>query len=165
MEDDIWESLRQFCIENKDSFETIPWGSSMKGSGNFMYGLRGEDHPASGWLKNEATKDYFERRNQGVKRSWMNADERRKTHSETMKEKWASGKITADSARKNGNHGLKGKEIHNTLEIEYKGKKYYGWRELREETGVTKGLYKKYYCNGIDPETRIGTNGPAKRTS
>lgn len=164
MEDDIWESLKQFCKENKDQFETIPWGSSMKGEGNLMYGLRGENHPASSWLKTEATEEYFERRNQGVKRSWMNNKERRKTHSETMKEKWASGKITADVARKNGNHGLKGKDVHNSLEIEYKGKTYYGWRELQEGTGVTKHLYNKYYLNDIDPETRIGANGPAKGT-
>jgi hypothetical protein len=165
MEDDVWESLKQFCRENKDQFETIPWGSSMRGEGNFMYGLRGENHPASAWLKNEATEDYFKRRNDGVKRSWMNAKERRKSHSETMKEKWASGKIDASIARKNGNHGLKGKEVHNTLEIEYKGETYYGWRELQEGTGVTKHLYNKYYLNGIDPETRIGANGPAKGTS
>jgi len=162
MDDDIWESLRQLCVENKDSFETIPWGASMKGKANFMYGLRGENHPASAWLKNEATPEYFERRNQSVKRSWMNADERRKTHSETMKEKWASGKINAETARKNGNHGLKGKDVHNVQEIEYKGVIYYGWRELHEATNVTKHLYKKYYVNGIDPETRIGANGPAK---
>lgn len=164
MDNDIWESLKQFCIEHKGEFETIPWGASMSGEGNFMYGLRGENHPASSWLRNEATPEYFERRNAGVKRSWMNATERKKTHSEAMKEKWASGKIDASIARKNGNHGLKGKEIHNTLEIEYKGKTYYGWRELQEGTGVTKHLYNKYYVNGIDPETRIGANGPAKGT-
>ena len=156
--DDVWESLKNF----KCDVETIPWGSSMCGVGNFMYGLRGENHPSSSWLKNEATKEYFERRNLGVKRSWMGANVRKKNHSESMKEKWASGKITSDTARKNGNHGLRGKEIHNSLEIEYKGKTYYGWRELQEGTGVTKHLYNKYYLNGIDPEMRIGANGPVK---
>ena len=48
--------------------------------------------------------------------------------------------------------------------VENKGKTYYGWRELQEGTGVTKHLYKKYYLNGIDPETRIGANGPVKGT-
>jgi hypothetical protein len=162
MDDEIWESLKNF---GKDIvFETVPWGSSMKGEGNFMYGLRGQNHPASSWLKNEATDEYFERRNQSVKRSWMKADARRKTHSETMKEKWSSGKIDASTVRKNGNHGLKGSQIHNTLEIEYNGTTYYGWRELQEGTGVTKHLYNKYYLNGIDPELRINTNGPAKGT-
>lgn len=60
----------------------------------------------------------------------------------------------------NGRHGMKGKEIHNTLELEYKGEIYYGYRELKEATGVTKHLYRKYYLKGIDPEFRIDTNGP-----
>jgi len=37
---------------------------------------------------------------------------------------------------------------------------YYGWRELQDKTKVTKHLYKKYYLNGIDPEPRIGCDGP-----
>lgn len=48
--------------------------------------------------------------------------------------------------------------------LENNGKIYYGWRELQETTGVTKHLYNKYYLNGIDPEKRIGANGPAKGT-
>ena len=160
MNDTIFESLKDFAGE----YEKIPWGSSTKGEGNLMYGLKGENHPASSWLKNKATPDYFLRRNKGVMESWMNDEERRKQHSDKMKERWASGKITADIARKNGNHGLIGKEIHNTKPIEYKGKTYYGWRELMEGTGVTKHLYNKYYLKGIDPESRIGANGPLKGT-
>ncbi len=160
MEEDVFESLKSFVCE----VEPIPWGGGLPGRANHMYGLIGENHPASSWLRNEATKEYFERRNQGVKRSWMTAEERKKNHSESMKEKWSSGKINADTARKNGNHGLKGKDVHNSLEIEYKGKTYYGWRELNEATGVTKHLYKKYYVNGTDPESRIGANGPLKGT-
>lgn len=167
MEDDIWESLKQFCKENKDQFETIPWGSSMKGEGNLMYGLRGENHPSHAWwnsLSEQERKLFVGRITNGVKGSWMNATERRKSHSETMKEKWASGKINADQSRKNGNHGMIGKEVHNSKIIEYKGKIYYGWRELQEGTGVTKHLYNKYYLKGVDPEFRIGANGPAKGT-
>jgi len=77
-----------------------------------------------------------------------------------MKERWKSGKLTPEIVRKNGQHGLKGKDIHNTIDIEYKGVIYYGWRELKEKTKVTKHLYNKYYLNGIDPESRIGSNGP-----
>ena len=60
----------------------------------------------------------------------------------------------------NGHHGLTGKDIHNTLDIEYKGVIYYGYRELKESTGVSKHLYNKYYLKGLDPEQRIGKNGP-----
>jgi len=47
--------------------------------------------------------------------------------------------------------------------IEYESKVYYGWRELKEATGVSKHLYKKYYLNGIDPTFRIGTDGPVSQ--
>jgi hypothetical protein len=77
-----------------------------------------------------------------------------------MKERWKSGKITKETARKNGQHGMKGKDAHNSIAIEYKGVLYYGWRELQENTKVTKHLYKKYYLKGIDPEPRIGSDGP-----
>lgn len=54
----------------------------------------------------------------------------------------------------------KGSNRARATTIEYKGKTYYGWRELQENTGVSKHLYKKYYINGMDPEERIGKNGP-----
>ena len=168
MDKEIWESLKQFCIENKDKIERIPWGSSMKGEGNLMYGLLGEDHPSYHWWKGLSKDDrdsYIKRIQSGVKNGWSNNSSRKLKHSETMKQKWADGKITADTARQNGNHGHLGKDVHNVIELEYKGKTYYGWRELQEGTGVTKHLYKKYYLNGIDPETRIGANGPVKGTT
>ena len=157
--EEIFETLKTF----KCNMIPIPWGGGLPGSANHLYGLKGENHPASYWLKHEATADYFDRRNAGVKRSWMAAEKRRKTHSESMKEKWVSGKLNAETARKNGNHGLKGKEVHNSKVIAYKGKTYYGWRELHEGTGVTKHLYNKYYLNGIDPESRIGKDGPTPK--
>jgi hypothetical protein len=161
MDDDVFESLKNFICET----EPIPWGGGLPGNANHMYGLRGDNHPALIWLNSLSDSDreqHFSRIRQGIKRNWDFDMERKKSHSESMKEKWVSGKLNADTARKNGNHGLKGKEVHNTLVIEYKGKTYYGWRELHEGTGVTKHLYNKYYLTGIDPESRIGTNGPAK---
>ena len=149
--------------EEYRGLERQPWGAGFPGELNCMFGLRGENHPASNWMRNEATPDYYERKRLRVVESWMNADDRRKQHSEKMKERWASGKLNADIARKNGNHGMKGKEVHNSLELEYNGNVYYGWRELQEATGVTKHLYNKYYLNGIDPKSRIGKNGPAQK--
>jgi len=160
--EDIFESLRTM----EWNFEVIKRNSNKHynfityGPDNPMFGLKGEKHPSSNWLRYEASPEYFERRNKSVTESWMNNDDRRKQHSEKMKERWYSGKITAETARKNGQHGLKGKDIHNTIDIEYKGVIYYGWRELLEKTKVTKHLYKKYYMNGMDPEHRIGCDGP-----
>jgi len=48
-------------------------------------------------------------------------------------------------------------------EIVYNEITYYGWNALMKATGVTKHLYMKYYLNGIDPTSRIGTSGPLKR--
>lgn len=163
MNDDIFESLKSFVCE----VEPIPWGGGFPGKGNHMYGLCGDNHPAFIWLKSLSESDrqqHFSRIADGVKRSWETDMERKKSHSQTMKEKWASGKLNADIARINGNHGHLGKEVHNSKVINYKGKIYYGWRELHEGTGVTKHLYNKYYLKGIDPESRIGANGPAKGT-
>lgn len=53
-----------------------------------------------------------------------------------------------------------GKNNAKTIEIEYQGILYYGWRELQEQTGITKHLYNKYYLLGINPMDRIGKNGP-----
>jgi hypothetical protein len=162
MEEDIFASLcnmkwdfEEFKKNSKQNYTFVTYGAD-----NPMFGLKGENHPSHLWHKKEATKEYYEQKRKSVLESWMNDDERRKQHSKKMKERWQSGKITPETARKNGQHGLKGKQIHNTLDIEYKGVLYYGWRELQDKTKVTKHLYKKYYLNGINPEPRIGCNGP-----
>lgn len=51
------------------------------------------------------------------------------------------------------------------LAIEYYGKYYKSFDHLREETKCTKGLYQKYYLNGIDPNFRIGKNGPTPNSA
>jgi|TARA_R110000744_G_scaffold379609_1_gene498116 hypothetical protein len=95
-------------------------------------------------------------------KQWKDNDARRKSHSNKMKETWEKNReLMTENARKNGRHGLSGKDIVNTLDIEYKGVIYYGYRELKEATGVSKHLYKKYYEKGLDPEQRIGKNGPS----
>lgn len=98
-----------------------------------------------------------------VSLDWDQNEERRKKTSERLKETWRQGKLTAEQSRKNGHHNQFGKLNHNARVIEYKGQRYYGWRELQEATGVTKALYRKYYLNGLDPEPRIGTDGPVPR--
>jgi len=120
---------------------------------SFLSSLK-EHHPS------KTDKDYNKKRSKSTTESWMGANERRNKHSEDMKKKWADGSFFKEMSKRNGNHGLKGKDIHNTLDIEYKGVVYYGWNELKEKTKVSKHLYKKYYLNGLDPEPRIGSDGP-----
>ena len=94
-------------------------------------------------------------------KQWKDNDARRKSNSIKMKETWEKNrKFMTENARQNGRHGLSGKDIHNTLDIEYKGVIYYGYKDLMENTAVSKHLYNKYYLNGIDPEPRIGKDGP-----
>lgn len=101
-----------------------------------------------------------------AEKQWDGNEERKKIFSNKLKKYWENNyDVMAAKARKNGKHGLKGIHSKRSIPIEYKGVVYYGWRELRDETGVTKGLYKKYYLNGIDPEPRIGKDGPAPSTS
>lgn len=101
-----------------------------------------------------------------AEKQWENNTDRKKLMSEKIKNYWANNyESMAENSRKNGKHGMIGKLHPRALLLEYKGVNYYGWRELREATGVTKGLYKKYYLNGIDPEPRIGKDGPAASTS
>lgn len=99
-------------------------------------------------------------------KQWENNDTRRQTMSQHVKNIWKTDyESMVKNSRKNGCHGMIGKLNPRTLLLEYKGIEYYGWRELKEATGVTKDLYRKYYLNGIDPEPRIGKDGPAPSTS
>jgi len=95
--------------------------------------------------------------------SWKDNDIRRKQQSDRMKHRYVSNTQAYFVAINNLPKDTKGINNGNVLSIEYKGKIYYGWRELKEATRVTKELYKKYYINGIDPEFRIGANGPVSR--
>ncbi len=99
-------------------------------------------------------------------KQWQNNSKRKKAASNKMKKYWEKNyDAMAEKARKNGKHGMIGKLSPRALLIEYNGVNYYGWRELREATGITKTLYKKYYLNGIDPTPRIGKDGPAAKTT
>jgi hypothetical protein len=49
-----------------------------------------------------------------------------------------------------------------TTIIEYKGSSYYGWEDLKQKTGVSKHLYKKYYEKGVDPALLINNRSVYK---
>jgi len=125
--------------------------------------IAGPNHPSRLWHKEERPDDFAENCRECAIKQWQGekGEARKKLFSNNMKDRWQSEereKLVTQS-RKNGNHGLAGKDV-GALEIEYCGKTYWGWNELMRETGVSKHLYKKYYMNGINPEYRIGKNGP-----
>ena len=132
---------------------------SYPGDMNAMYGLKGKDHPGGQWIR---TDEWIENVRQGVlMKQWKDNPVRRKAQSDRMNSLWETNyEHMAQVARDNGNHGLTGKDSPTIKEREYKGVIYYGWSELMDATGVTKHLYNKYYLNGIDPEPRIGKDGP-----
>ena len=155
----LFPDLKDFDPGPVDPSELISDGFILRGKDNPMYGLKGKDHPGGQWKRDENFKKYMSE--YITEKQWKNNDERRKLHSELMKNRWKNNyEKMRSNAILNGRHGQKGKEVHNTLELDYKGKMYYGYRELKEATGVSKHLYRKYYLKGIDPEFRIGTNGP-----
>lgn len=99
-----------------------------------------------------------------ITESWKNANERKIKTGETLsrshKERQQSDPEYFTKQRKSATIGGIASREKNSLRVEYKGVVYVGWRELYEATKVTKHLYKKYYINGVDPEPRIGKNGP-----
>lgn len=97
--------------------------------------------------------------------SWKDNDERRKSHSEQMKLLWTEKRdIMKEHNRKNSMRAFEVYKEKNKYKIEYNGKFYYSWENLKKETGCSKLLYRKYYLNGIDPRPRIGVDGPPKGT-
>lgn len=100
-----------------------------------------------------------------VQDDWDNNPERKKKMSEWAKE-YAKKRMESDPEgylerlREIGLKGAIASAKVNGKKVEYKGKTYQSWPDLLEKTGVSKYLYKKYYMNGIDPEPRIGTDGP-----
>jgi hypothetical protein len=86
---------------------------------------------------------------------WKYNEIRREEFSNRMKKTWENNREKLLS------HSLKNLEIINSIprtgknnpnvkEIEYKGNIYYGWRELRDKTGITKDIYKNYYEKGLE---------------
>jgi hypothetical protein len=85
----------------------------------------------------------------------------RTQRSKAMKSRWIERREEyLQNAIRNLPKDNKGKNNYITQSIEYNGVIYYGWRELKEATKVSKFLYRKYYLHGMNPELRIGKDGP-----
>lgn len=109
-----------------------------------------------------------------TKQSWA-GDEKRKAitselMSKAMADRWKDEKLRPhllEQARinsKKGNRFGRDNYMCKDLELEFYGSIFYGWKELKDATGVSKGLYNRYYTKGIDPRPRIGANGPLNGT-
>lgn len=99
---------------------------------------------------------------------WENNLDRRQKTSNKMKETWLKNRDSIMAHliahnRKNAKIGAAAAKEAVSKHIEYNGKIFIGWKSLKEQTGVTRHLYNKYYVNGIDPTLRIDCNGPASK--
>ena len=141
--------------------EDDPRCTPSTGGGWATGSVAGPNHPSRLWHK-ERPDEWVENCREGVLKQWEGerGKTRKKDFSNKMKNTWKDNReLMVAQARKNGNHGLTGKDV-GAVEIEYYGKTYWGWKRFMKETRVSKHLYKKYYMNGINPEYRIGKNGP-----
>lgn len=117
-----------------------------------------ENHPSTrqGWSEKVSS---------AVKTQWANDPERRVKTAKRMTQIWAD-RYDEMKAKAAANFPINtGKDNPVSKDIEYNGHHYFGWRELKEATGISKHLYCKYYTKGIDPSFRIGTNGPVRKES
>lgn len=130
--------------------------------GRYLYSSRLYEYFRNEWIQSLKGKNYIssDKRSLLAQKQWKDNIERKRKTSIKIKEYWRDNREKMIAiARENG----KKADYRNnpiTLKIEYKGKTYFGWRELKEETGVSKHLYRKYYVKGYDPEARIGKDGP-----
>ena len=99
-----------------------------------------------------------------VTANWENNDERRQKTSQQLKQ-WQqeNREQFLENKRKNAKLGGQAAKLIVANKIEYKGKIYFGWKELQDLTGVSKFLYTRFYAKGFDPEDRIGKDGPLPR--
>ena len=109
---------------------------------------------------------WSEKMSKQVTAQWEKAEERRKQFSESMKQKVKEWKkdpnYYKEQKRRAEKGGQKMKEKY-AHRIEYNGKEYIGWKTFAEKTGISKGLYRKFYLNGIDPIFRVGKDGPMNK--
>ena len=108
---------------------------------------------------------YREKLSNIVEEHWKNNDDRRRKTSERMSktnDEWKHRDPEGyfERQRKSAKKGGEASRAANATRLEYNGKEYLGFNELKRKTGITKHLYQKYYLNGIDPEFRINSNGP-----
>jgi hypothetical protein len=149
-------------LENIEDPEIVPFKEGRVFYGDFNFGST-EYHKnfMREWHMNNRTPEWNKRVSDSVKESYNKNPSLKNKRSERVSQTWNENyEVMKSIAKNNLPMPMFGKDNPNATEIEYKGKLYYGWRELQEATGVTKHLYRKYYINGIDPENRINANGP-----
>lgn len=154
----MYWALHKMCYSNVDYFNSRDYEWYRHRHNNFMK----DNHHSRripGW--NQKMREL-------VTANWENNIERKQKTSNNMKKLWheRGDEMRESLLEHNRKIAKKGAEAAKKVlakKILYNGKVYLGWKQLMEETGVSKHLYKKYYLHGIDPCDRIGKNGPVPK--
>lgn len=144
-------ALHKMCYSAVDYFNSRDYEWYRRRHVNFLK----ENHHSKrivGW--NQKMRDL-------VTATWENDTERREQTAKTIK-KWQeeNREQFLETNRKNAKLGGQAAKLVKANRIEYKGKVYFGWKELYDLTGISKFLYNRFYTKGFDPEDRIGKDGP-----
>lgn len=157
-------------VENKNDMIRMFWALHRMVFSNMH--SRQYDHHRNAWSKflreNHHSKrivGWNEKMSNLVRESWEHDEDRRKKTSDNMKKLWYERgdemrEKLLEHNRKNAKKGGEAAKKVVSKKIDYNGKIYIGWKQLMDETGISKHLYNKYYLHGIDPCDRIGKNGP-----
>lgn len=140
--------------------------------GNVKITSREYEHFRKTWSKflsenhsSVTNSEWSEKVSQSLKKNWENDIERKQKASEALK-KYNDKRRNEDPVgwlkeqKRRSKLGAQAAKKVLQKDIEYYDKVYKGWDGLKEQTGVSKFLYNKFYKNGIDPTFRIGKDGP-----
>jgi hypothetical protein len=160
---EILVDIKQFVNEQSVSPEDDPQCTPFVG--NDLFGSEpGPNHPSRLWHQTDRPDEWLKNCREATLKQWEGerGEIRKKVMSQWQKDRWQGEKREEmiNQAIQNLPKDTSGKNNGWSKEVVYYEKTYYGWNELKRETGVSKHLYRKYYMNGINPEYRIGKNGP-----
>ena len=161
------QSISEFCKEFDPNFDAGTFWNEEIDSSYYEPlddggSVAGPNHPSRLWHQ-DRPDEWLEACKKGTLKEWQGkkGEIRRKATSNKMKETWGKHReLLVAHCRKVASKGGMASKEKCAKRLDYYGKTYIGWNELKKETGVSKHLYKKYYMNGINPEHRIGKNGP-----
>lgn len=113
---------------------------------------------AANMMSNRSNKSYG-----WIKRKFSEAIRIQNKNQQPTDEQRKKISLATKGKRKSDTWKSKIAQAH-TKELEYQGRKYFGFDELKTLTGVSYHLYTKYYLNGIDPTPFINnpTHGMIK---
>lgn len=156
-------------VKTEDHLIKMHWALHKMSYGNTTDYFSGKDYSwhrkrhskflsAHHWTKTEQGR---KRMSERLLKDWEeNYDARRKRTRETYA-KWRNENLekSNEHLKRIAPAGARAAAAVVTKKIEYNGKTYLGWKGLKDETGISKHLYNRFYIHGIDPAFRVNKDG------